>query len=241
MLKQVGIGVLAVAVAGLVALAYTHVEGKASASTAPLPAFTASALPSPTPTAAPIVAVIGDGYSSGSSMNSGPQTLWTTKVAKDLGVQVQQLAVIDTGYLTSNSTSSSPSTMADRASKVDKNASVVVFFGGSSDVGIDTATLESTALAAFTTAKKRAPNAKLIVIGPARTGSVAPSTVRADRDAIHAAATAAHATWIDPIADGWFPSGSSLIGSDGQYPTDAGEAELARRIEPALRKALAGK
>ena len=44
------------------------------------------------------------------------------------------------------------------------------------------------------------------------------------RDVLSAAAAAAGAAFVDPIADRWFVDRPDLIGADGVHPTDAGHA-----------------
>jgi lysophospholipase L1-like esterase len=46
--------------------------------------------------------------------------------------------------------------------------------------------------------------------------------------------------FVDPLADGWMVDDpSKTIGADGLHPTDAGQRELAQRIEPVLAALLA--
>jgi lysophospholipase L1-like esterase len=55
---------------------------------------------------------------------------------------------------------------------------------------------------------------------------------------VSAAAAAAGATFVDPLADRWFVGHPELIGADHVHPTDAGHAYMAGLIRPAIEKAL---
>mgnify|MGYP002623887115 CR=1 FL=1 len=44
----------------------------------------------------------------------------------------------------------------------------------------------------------------------------------------------AGATFVDPIAEGWFVGRPELIGADGVHPTDAGHQYLADKIAPLI-------
>jgi lysophospholipase L1-like esterase len=59
------------------------------------------------------------------------------------------------------------------------------------------------------------------------------------RDALKYQAGVAGATFIDPIAQGWFVGRPELIGKDGVHPTDAGHAYMAEKIAPLIGAQLA--
>ena len=54
------------------------------------------------------------------------------------------------------------------------------------------------------------------------------------RDALDYQAGLAGATYVDPIAAGWFVGRPDLIGADGVHPTDAGHAYTADKIAPLI-------
>ena len=58
------------------------------------------------------------------------------------------------------------------------------------------------------------------------------------RDALKYQAGVAGATFVDPIAAGWFVGRPDLIGKDGVHPTDAGHAYMADKIAPLIRAQL---
>lgn len=187
---------------------------------------------------AKVVDVIGDSYTGGSAMNSGPDKLWTAVLSKDLDVSVGSFAVGGSGYVQRNPAAGDDSTMVERASRISPDAAVVVFFGSRNDGENTTSRVPAAAAAALQKAREAAPKAKLIVIGPPWVNSNPPSWLQQNSDSIHEAADGVHATWVDPIAADWFPTGTNLIGKDGVHPTDAGDQHLAELIEPVVKKAL---
>lgn len=228
------IAIVAVVVLGLVAavvagLALTRdTGGDAAATVAPVPTYGSAPSPTPTPERASIV-IVGDDFTTGTAMNSGPT--WPNLLGLD--ADVSALGVAESGYLVG----AAGDTFAARAASVPATTDVVVFLGGGDDpVGAD---LQTAAGEAFAAARTAAPEARLVVVGPPWTGD--PDSVSANmtarRDAIAAAASAAGAVFIDPIADGWFIDREELIGSDGIHPTDAGQTVIADRLRPVLQEA----
>ncbi len=228
------IAIVAVAVLGIVAvaaaaLALTRTDDRATgAAPGPIPTYGAGASAAPAPERASIV-VIGDDFTAGTAMNSGPT--WPSLL--DIDADVTPLAVAETGY----TIGAAGDTFAARAATVPATADVVVFLGGGDDpLG---SALQPAVAAALTAARSAAPDARLVVVGPPWTGNpdaVAGSMITR-RDAVAAAATAAGAVFIDPIADEWF-DGTGLVGSDGIHPTDAGHARMAERLRPVLQEAV---
>lgn len=184
----------------------------------------------------PVVSIVGDSYTGGSDQNSGTSTLWWSIEAIKLGFTADVQAVGGSGYYAKSPTSTDQSTFVDRSSKIDPTSSVVIFFGSRNDYGRTAQQMRASAAAAFANARKVAPKARFIVIGPPWVDSSPPANVLADRDGIHAAASAIGAVWVDPIADDWFPDGNKLIGTDGIHPTDAGHAHIAKLVDPVLAK-----
>jgi lysophospholipase L1-like esterase len=78
-----------------------------------------------------------------------------------------------------------------------------------------------------------------LVIGPPWPTADPPDTVLRIRDALKYQAGVAGATFIDPIAAGWFVGRPELIGKDGIHPTDAGHAYMAAKIAPLIGAQLA--
>ncbi|GAA3672640.1 hypothetical protein GCM10023081_08730 [Arthrobacter ginkgonis] len=180
------------------------------------------------------VAFVGDSYTGGSEMDTGKGHRWTDLIAEDLGIAASLHTEGGTGYV---ATSPDGVNLVVRAGEV-RGSDLVVFFSSRNDVAGYDAVREG-ALKAFEAAEESAPDAKLVVIGPPWVDGNPPPKIRASRDAVKAAAKEVGATFVDPLARGWFAEGKSgLIGSDGVHPTDAGHEYLADKIEPLIRKAL---
>jgi lysophospholipase L1-like esterase len=87
---------------------------------------------------------------------------------------------------------------------------------------------------AFDQVRRVAPAARLLVIGPPWPTADVPPAVLQIRDVLRMTAGIAGATFVDPIAEGWFVGRPELIGRDGVHPTDAGHAFMADRIAPLI-------
>ena len=83
-----------------------------------------------------------------------------------------------------------------------------------------------------------APEAKVVVIGPARTTADPTPEILQTRDVIRTEAEATGATFIDPLAAGWFVNRPDLVGPDGFTPTDAGHVYMADQLAPIVAKQL---
>jgi lysophospholipase L1-like esterase len=116
---------------------------------------------------------------------------------------------------------------------------LVVFFGSRNDQSMDPTQLSILMWSAFQVARRTAPSAKFLVIGPPWPTADPPDWVLKIRDALKYQAGVAGATFIDPIAQGWFVGRPELIGTDGIHPTDAGHAYMAEKIAPLIGSQLA--
>jgi lysophospholipase L1-like esterase len=70
------------------------------------------------------------------------------------------------------------------------------------------------------------------VIGPPWPTADPPPEILRIRDILRYQAGILGATFVDPIAAGWFVGHPELIGKDGVHPTDAGHAYMADKIAP---------
>jgi lysophospholipase L1-like esterase len=116
-----------------------------------------------------------------------------------------------------------------------------VFYGSRNDQGVDPAVYFGAALGALNVARRMAPSAPLLVIGPPWPTADVPASITLIRDVLAADAQSVGATFIDPIAERWFVGRPELIGPDGVHPTDAGHAFMADRIAPLIAAQLAGR
>ena len=122
--------------------------------------------------------------------------------------------------------------LTPRAVKPDD--ALVVFYGSRNDQGVDPNVLSGEVFHAFAQAHGIAPNARLLVIGPPWPTADVPPAVLQIRDILAFQSRLAGATFVDPIAAGWFFDRPDLIGRDGVHPTDAGHAYMADKIAPLI-------
>lgn len=190
-----------------------------------------------------LVAVYGDSYSAG--WPTDPEVTrrkWLGVLSEDLGFDLQNEAIGATGYVRYLGYSTFPHAATMHPPT---GADVVVVFGGYNDRLLEPGAVGDAATVTYGIIRAAAPDAELLVIGlqwpymeVIPTGGVR-SQVGPVREAIRTAALAAGATFVDPIAEGWFVDRPDLIGPDGVHPTDAGHRYLAEKIRPYLAGALA--
>jgi lysophospholipase L1-like esterase len=187
------------------------------------------------------LAVIGDSYTTGTHEGGlGPKT-WTTHAWRSLahqGVQVAADVAAEgrAGYGVRGDHGSLFVDLTARAVKPDDV--LVVFFGSRNDQGVDPWLLAQMARDSFDLARRTAPSASLLVIGPPWPTADVPAAVLLIRDVLNTAARAAGATFVDPLTAHWFVDRPDLIGADGVHPTDAGHAYMADMIAPLIRAQL---
>lgn len=197
-----------------------------------LPAAPPARATPPTP-----IAVIGDSYTTGSVEGgigpaSWPAIAWQLLAREGLELDADVAAEGGAGYGQRGNHGSVFTDLTARA--VRRSDALVVFFGSRNDQPVDPATFPGLAADAFGLARLAAPGAKLLVIGPPWPTAAPPPAVLRIRDDLRGQAAAAGATFIDPIAEGWFVGRPDLIGQDGVHPTDSGHAYLAVLIAPLI-------
>jgi lysophospholipase L1-like esterase len=130
-------------------------------------------------------------------------------------------------------------TFVDRAADIDPTADVVVVFGGFDDRDGPVSAIELAALATLTTVRDIAPDATIVVVGAPWGNAEAPDTIRAVNEVLAEQASAADATFVDPVADGWFADGDvDLIGPDLLHPSESGQALIADRLVEVIRSVI---
>jgi lysophospholipase L1-like esterase len=184
------------------------------------------------------VAVIGDSYTTGTDLgglgtNSWTARTWRALAAPGLRIVSDVLAEGRAGYGVPGDHGSTFQELTARAVKDDDV--LVVFFGSRNDQDVDPVLLARRAHAAFGLARRLAPSARFLVIGPPWPTVNVPVPVLVIRDVLAGAAWAAGAAFVDPIGDRWFVDRPDLIGADGMHPNDAGHAYLADKIAPLIR------
>jgi lysophospholipase L1-like esterase len=186
------------------------------------------------------VVVIGDSYVFGSDVGGKDIHNWTylTQGALQgkLTTDVLNAAVGGSGYVVPGPKNKTFAEALPNA--VGPKTDLVVFFGSRNDRAMGAAKIEAAATAAYSDAKKLAPKAKLLVVGPPWPNADVPVEMFTTRDALKAAADKAGAAWVDPLAERWFFDQPALIGSDKTHPTDEGHAYVAKLLVPRMKKAL---
>jgi len=187
------------------------------------------------------IAVIGDSYTTGGDLGGLGANGWTARAWQLLTqpgrpVAADVAAEGGAGYGTRGNHGSVFEDLTVDAVKPDD--ALVVFFGSRNDQGVDPTQLSILAWGTYQLARRTAPKARFLVIGPPWPTADPPDPVLRIRDALRYQARVAGATFVDPIAAGWFVGRPDLIGKDGVHPTDAGHAYMADKIAPLIRAQL---
>jgi lysophospholipase L1-like esterase len=187
------------------------------------------------------IAVIGDSYTTGGDLGGLGSAGWTARTWRELSsyripVSADVGAEGGAGYGTRGNRGSVFEDLTARTVKPDDK--LVVFFGSRNDQGVDPAQLSVLAYGTFQLARRIAPSATFLVIGPPWPTADPPAAVVRIRDALQYQAGVAGATFVDPIAERWFVGHPELIGADGVHPTDAGHAYMADKIAPLIAAEL---
>jgi lysophospholipase L1-like esterase len=187
------------------------------------------------------IAVVGDSYTTGGDEGGLGSKGWAAQASQWLAQQgipisADVAAEGGAGYGTRGNRGSVFEDLT--ADAVKPEDVLVVFFGSRNDQGVDPTQLSILAWGTFQLARRTAPKARLLVIGPPWPTSDPPDAVLRIRDALKYQAGVASATFIDPIAAGWFVGKPDLIGKDGVHPTDVGHAYMAGQIAPLIRAEL---
>ncbi|HYO01181.1 MAG TPA: GDSL lipase [Mycobacterium sp.] len=183
------------------------------------------------------VAIVGDSYTNGTAIggqgaNAWPVRAWRTLARQGVQVVADVAAEGRAGYGVRGEKGSLFGDLTPRAVKPDD--ALVVFYGSRNDHGADPNVLSGQIFNAFALAHRIAPTARLLVIGPPWPTADVPPAVLQIRDILAFQSMLAGATFIDPIAAGWFVDRPDLIGRDGVHPTDAGHVYMADKIAPLI-------
>jgi lysophospholipase L1-like esterase len=205
----------------------------AAAGTPPAPDYALTSRETPIPR----VAVIGDSYTTGTGYGGEGPRAWTSRAWQQLARQGLPIAPDvaaegGAGYGTPGNRGDVFSQLATRVIRPDD--SLVVFYGSRNDQNVDPAVMSGVVQDALDVARRVAPKAQLLVIGPPWPTADVPPAVIAIRDVLADEARDEGATFIDPIAERWFVGSPELIGKDGIHPTDAGHAYMANKIAPLI-------
>lgn len=187
------------------------------------------------------IAVIGDSYTNGTDIGGRGPSAWTsvawqTLQRQGLTVQADVAAEGRAGYGVRGDHGSLFADLTARAVRPDD--SLIVFFGSRNDQGVAPQLLTALTHDALAQARRTAPSARLLVIGPPWPTADVPGNVLQIRDILNGAARSAGAAFVDPIGAGWFVGRPDLIGGDGVHPNDAGHAYMAGKIAPLIAAQL---
>ena len=181
------------------------------------------------------VAVIGDEHTSGSRYGGTGSRGWPA-LARDL-LQKQGLLIDPAVGAKDGSGYGKHATVGserfiDQVERVaGANDRLVILFGSNNDKTTPSDNLTTSLRRTFAKVKKKAPDARLLAIGPAEVQPPSPSAdVFRARDITREQAEAAGGTFIDPLEEGWFDERWDLFGGNGKYPNDAGHVVMADRI-----------
>ncbi|MGD8194344.1 SGNH/GDSL hydrolase family protein [Herbiconiux sp. P18] len=181
----------------------------------------------------PMVTFLGDSYTSGSKMDSGADHRYPALVGEALGVRVRAAGFGAAGYVTPGT---ARKTFSGLLPRIHVDSDVVVIFGSRSDKDGYQPTYDA-ALQMYQSIRARFPEIVIVAVSPAPVEADIPQTITDDISAIHDAATAAGATFVD--ASTWLNSGTpGIIGKDHFHPTDAGHRHLAELFTPVVQAAL---
>jgi len=187
------------------------------------------------------VAVVGDSYTTGSNEGGNGAQGWTALAWRKLsaqGLEVNPSVAAEgrAGYVVRGYRGSVFGDLTPRAVRADDV--LVVFFGSRNDQGVDPLALAGRTQDAFALARRLAPRASLLVIGPPWPTADVPPAVLQVRDVLSITAGIAGATFVDPIAEQWFVGRPDLIGADGVHPTDAGHVYMSEKISALISAEL---
>jgi len=185
------------------------------------------------------ILVIGDSWTGGTSGVGRGEAGWPALLGRRMpDVEVETAATGDAGYVTT----AGDQTLPDLVAGADlADVDLVVLFGSRFDAAGVADQVDVAVREVIASIRDQAPDAGLVVIGPAWPDAAVPAGVRNNRDVIRAAAQAASVRFVDPLREEWFADGRGLIGADGVHPTDQGHVRLADRIQPIVREALDGR
>ncbi|CAN5299743.1 SGNH/GDSL hydrolase family protein [soil metagenome] len=187
------------------------------------------------------VAVVGDSYTNGTAIggqgaNAWPPIAWKLLAQRGIDVVADVAAEGRAGYGVRGDQGNLFIDLTSRA--VRRDDALIVFYGSRNDQGVDPNVLNGQVFNAFSLARRIAPTARLLVIGPPWPTVEVPPAVLMIRDILAFQSMLAGATFIDPITAGWFMDRPDLIGPDGVHPTDAGHIYMADKIAPLIADQL---
>lgn len=197
------------------------------------------------PTAA-YVTIIGDSYTSGSTFGGKGRNGWPARAAallQEQGLKITPVVGAKDGSGYFDHRNEGGVRFLDQVRQVvGKRDQLVILFGSLNDRATTPdklLKLGSYVQRALAEAKKRAPDAKILVIAPVwGLAPDPPPGVLEARDVIRVQAEGIGAAFTDPIAEGWFRDRPEMLSSHGGRVNDAGHQYLADKIAPLITQQL---
>lgn len=233
-LSSVIAAVLALGAIGSVAVVSAQSDRRITTEQARASRFTPPAISSPQPSPLPLVAIIGDGSVNQSARGVDAGSRWPAQIAGSQQVRTSLFANSAAGYTTAGSDGRN---FVDQASRIPRDATLVIISGGSVDRRADAVMLVRAASNAIAAAKKRAPSASVLVVGCFVLDGGTTVDAQAVNSTLQTAATISNATFVDPIEEQWLENGVVTVASDLTGPD---ERRIAGRLETTTRGLLNG-
>lgn len=230
---------------GWVLLAIIALISACSGNTGPVDKPDLPVLTAPPEPGVTYVAIIGDSFTSGSSSGGEGPNGWpaiVTSMLQNQGVKIKPAvgAKSGSGYVR-HSTQGSVPFVNQVGQVVGTKDSLVILFGSPYDQTVLPRLSEQFAASVQHTlaeVKKAAPNAKLLVIGPAWVQPNTSPEISQVRDIVKAQAEAIAATFVDPLAEEWFAGHPEMVGANGDSPDNSGHLLMAEKIAPLVLQQL---
>ena len=216
--------------------------GPAAASGATRPAISTTPVVTPkettgtskTPSKRPVAVFVGDSYTTGVG---GGGTKWTTLLAQREGWTEVNLGYRGTGYAKAFNAPDCPAAGCPNYLKVvgqvvAKRPDIVVVSGGRNDA-VDTGAAATNIPLVFQQLRAKLPKARIIAISPFWGSRRYPASLRTIGSDVRKAAKSVRGQYVDigsPLRNR-----SDQLGSDGIYPTAAGQKTLASAVESKLK------
>lgn len=176
------------------------------------------------------VSILGDSYTAGSGAEKGRS--WANEITRRMCWKTNINGQAGSGYVAQGARPEY-TPFPDRVAAVTDNGPALILVQGSTnDAGRPA--VQETAARTYADLRARAPQARIVVIGPTAAPSTKPETLLPVRDALRAATAEAGVDFIDPIELGWLPNPGSYNEQDRLHPTTLGAAEYATNTKAML-------
>lgn len=188
------------------------------------------------------VVIIGDSLSTGHG--TSPDMAWPKLLQDDTRGGLHPLSIVNaatdgSGYVRSGDGGSTFLSQVDAS--VQKKTRLVLVFGSENDMGTSGVQLKEAVAATITEIRAKAPDARVVLVGPPSYTDEPESARLQVRDQARAAATAADAVFVDPIQEQWIMGRTGeLIGPDGDHPSVRGQHYLQKNMEKIIFGNLPG-